>query len=525
MTHSHEKALRNRRAFTLVELVVLAALLVALGLLIAWGVRRTSRVASLKALRDMGVTVEMNGEELTGIRFENCFLGDDVMMDHVANLGTFQTLNVRNTDVSDVGVQALPDPAAIKHLDLTLTGISDESLKFIGEECPNLTSLDLSGTLISDEGLRSLAGLSKLTTLKLTECRLTDRALKHLVKIKSLRKLDLSHTNLRGRSLDGATHVGLKELRISGLVDNSAESTVWKVFPESSLVITFSTVEKTATLSPAVSGPRIGSPAWIQEERFRIGTTTRERNRRVAVEVPAVEFVQQSGGNAYGNLYISRVDLTSANIRDADVQKLYPLRMLSNLQLSGTGITDLFAKHLAGFRRLEILQLSRTSIGDQTALAFPQLPVLRELDLRYTEITDEGMKQVAQCQGLMILDVSDTAISDAGLSRLLSREFDITVSNSDDHFPKGIPSGSLLPPLKQNYIPGLPGLRVLGLSGTMITDKSIDLLLSCPRLQEISVGRTGLSHEGLARLRKEFQGRVRLQFLKFHPAWPVETSN
>ena len=157
MTHSPRKALPSRRGFTLVELIVLVALLVVLGLLIAWGVRRTSRVASLKALRDMGVTVEMNGEELTGIRFENCFLGDDVMMDHVANLGTFKTLNVRNTDVSDVGLKALPDPAAITHLDLTLTGIGDESLKYIGEECPNLTSLDLTATLISEEGLASFS--------------------------------------------------------------------------------------------------------------------------------------------------------------------------------------------------------------------------------------------------------------------------------------------------------------------------------------------------------------------------------
>ncbi|MBC8290033.1 MAG: hypothetical protein H8E37_06925, partial [Planctomycetes bacterium] len=103
MKDAHTRARRNRPAFTLVELIVLAALLVALGLLIAWGVRRTSRVASLKALRDMHVSVEMNGEELTGIRFTNCFLGDDVMIDHVANLGTFQNLTVRNTDVSDTG--------------------------------------------------------------------------------------------------------------------------------------------------------------------------------------------------------------------------------------------------------------------------------------------------------------------------------------------------------------------------------------------------------------------------------------
>lgn len=63
---------------------------------------------------------------------------------------------------------------------------------------------------------------------------------------------------------------------------------------------------------------------------------------------------------------------------------------------------------------------------------------------------------------------------------------------------------------------------MLGLSGTLITDESIDVLLEIPTLQEISVGRTRISDEGLARLRKEFKGQVRLEFLKFHPAWPVD---
>ena len=36
MTHSPRKALPSRRGFTLVELIVLVALLVVLGLLIAW---------------------------------------------------------------------------------------------------------------------------------------------------------------------------------------------------------------------------------------------------------------------------------------------------------------------------------------------------------------------------------------------------------------------------------------------------------------------------------------------------------
>lgn len=515
MTHSHEKALRSRRAFTLVELVVLAALLVALGLLIAWGVRRTSRVASLKALRDMGVTVEMNGEELTGIRFENCFLGDDVMLNQVANLGTFQTLKVRNTDVSDIGLLAIPDPAAITQLDLTLTGIGDESLKFIGEECPNLTSLDLTATLISDEGLASLTGLSRLETLKLAGCRLTDGSLQHLVKIKSLKHLDLSFCTLTGEGLDEAPKLeGLKELRLSGYNNDTTQGRIWQLFPESSLVSFISGEAQTEDANSSVGLLQSGHPEWIKGDRVRLGDRTPERSRRIAVEIPTVELIQKSGGDAYGNLHIVRVDLTSADFSDANVKSLYPLRMLSNLQLSGTGISDRFAEHLAGFRRLEILQLSKTGVADQTCRVLTRLPFLRELDLRHTKITDESMKSVAQSGRLLILDISDTGITDKGLAHLLLQDSAVTAREAAA--PKFRPN---------SFSQAHRNLRVLGLSGTQITDKSVALILTCPKLQEISVGRTGLTEEGLARLRKEFQGRVRLQFLKFHPAWPIDASN
>ena len=124
------------------------------------------------------------------------------------------------------------------------------------------------------------------------------------------------------------------------------------------------------------------------------------------------------------------------------------------------------------------------------------------------------MKSVAQSGRLLILDISDTAVTNDGLAHILLK--DSTVSAK-----KAVESKLRPNDFSQTH----RNLRVLGLSGTKITDTSIPLLLSCPKLQEISVGRTSLSEEGLARLRKEFQGRVRLQFLKFHPAWPVEASN
>lgn len=491
----------RKSGFTLVEAVVLLGLLFLLGLLIAWGIRRTNRVASLKALRDLGVTVSTgNDGRLEGIQFANCFLGDEVLVGHVANLGTFQFLTVPNTDIGDDGVKAIPDPDAITALDLTLTGISDESLRFIGEHCHHLNSLNLTATLISDDGVAHLSQLPELNSLNVAQCRLTDRSLATIAEMKSLTHLDLSYTSLSRKGFEVLSpNVSVKDVRIAGAIDRSDESAVRTLFPNAAISFN-ETMVRSSSPRTAFS---ISRPELTDGDRFRtVGGTTSERNRRIPVERPAVQFVQNAGGDAYGNLHITRVDLTGARVTDDDIARLYPFRLIAHLQLSGTQITDRTSRHLAGFRHLEILQLAKTSVADDTARVLPRLPLLREVDLRHTQLTDAGMKHLARSERLLVLDVSDTAITDKGLSTLL------TSSGNPARSGQAVQTG----------------LRVLGLSGTLITDASIDLLTACQRLQEVSVGRTKLSSEGLARLRREFPGRVRLQFLKFHPAWPVEAS-
>ena len=497
---------RTRPAFTLVEIILLLVLLVLLGILIAWGVRRTNRVASLKALRDLGVEVSTSeGDVLEGIGFANCFLGDDVMVTHVANLGTFKTLLIPNTDVSDVGLRAIPDPAAIVSLDLALTGISDDSLKFIGENCPNLEALDLTATLISDAGIGSLTGLQKLKILSLSGCRVTDNAVAHLTKIASLTELHLDYTSL--------TRDGLEALRPN---------------PRLKTVRTHAAIERPVFLPEDFADeltppPTYGPPGLSQNatvlssgHRFKIGSkTVPEQNRRIAVEESAVGFVQQAAGNAYGNLHITRVDLTSTNVDDDDVRSLYPLRMLSILQLSNTGLSDDFHRHVAGFRHLEVLQISKTAVSDETVRQIARLTQLRELDLRRTQITDHSLKYLVLMDNLLVLDLSDTAITDEGLRDFYLLDRTVNLINDDPPLAAGVATSTAFVQQASR------GLRVLGLSGTQITDRSINTLLEIPALQEISVGRTGISEEGLARLRKEFRGQVRLEFFKFHPAWPI----
>jgi internalin A len=60
-----------------------------------------------------------------------------------------------------------------------------------------LTDLDLRGTKVTDEGLKSLAALTKLQTLHLNDLTgVTDKGLGHLGGLKALTRLDLRGTKV-----------------------------------------------------------------------------------------------------------------------------------------------------------------------------------------------------------------------------------------------------------------------------------------------------------------------------------------
>ena len=69
-------------------------------------------------------------------------------------------------EVTDAGLSHLEATDTLRHLDLTNTGVADESLRIIGRHT-QLTELILTGTEVSDQGLRHLEALTQLNTLHL----------------------------------------------------------------------------------------------------------------------------------------------------------------------------------------------------------------------------------------------------------------------------------------------------------------------------------------------------------------------
>jgi hypothetical protein len=152
----------------------------------------------------------------------------DVVLKEVGGLKNLSVLLVETTNASDEGVMALatldslsvlrlgPSRATIvgfkhlaklkslRHLNLFHNAVTDEGLEVLS--ALNLTTLDLSGTDVTDDGLRHLSAHTNLKCLSLTRTStVTDAGVPHLARLKNLTDLDISRTEI--------TDAGAEKLR------------------------------------------------------------------------------------------------------------------------------------------------------------------------------------------------------------------------------------------------------------------------------------------------------------------------
>ena len=81
----------------------------------------------------------------------------------------------------------------------------------------NLQVLDASRTLLSDQDLAPVEGLSKLNSLHLNNTQLTNAGLKHIVPLKQLYGLHVAHTSINDEGLAEIAELqGLVHLDLSG---------------------------------------------------------------------------------------------------------------------------------------------------------------------------------------------------------------------------------------------------------------------------------------------------------------------
>jgi Leucine-rich repeat (LRR) protein len=152
-------------------------------------------------------------EKLRGLRhlrelhLNSSPITDDQLV-YVAGLNQLEVLDLRETQVGDVGVHNLIGMEKLQRLSLLDSQITDESLRILAE-LPNLEFLDVRATEVSDAGLPYLTEFPSLTDLYLGSTKVTDAGMADLNRIQNLRLLDIGYTEV--------SDVGLASLRVETL--------------------------------------------------------------------------------------------------------------------------------------------------------------------------------------------------------------------------------------------------------------------------------------------------------------------
>eukprot|EP00526_Cylindrotheca_closterium_P006869 CAMPEP_0113605442 /NCGR_PEP_ID=MMETSP0017_2-20120614/2331_1 /TAXON_ID=2856 /ORGANISM="Cylindrotheca closterium" /LENGTH=743 /DNA_ID=CAMNT_0000513935 /DNA_START=1382 /DNA_END=3613 /DNA_ORIENTATION=+ /assembly_acc=CAM_ASM_000147 len=146
--------------------------------------------------------------------------------------------NVKSLCLSYAGVRdnqmlRFNDLPCLEELNLDSCLVSDWTIAHLAENnvTPNLVSLDLADTDLSDSGMRHLAKFTKLKRLSLFYCNVSNTGLRHLGQLTALESLNLDSRDIGDEGLYHLRHLkNLKALDIfSGRITDSGCSMISKI--------------------------------------------------------------------------------------------------------------------------------------------------------------------------------------------------------------------------------------------------------------------------------------------------------
>ncbi len=304
--------------------------------------------------------------------------------------------------------------AEVVALDLSGTKVTEAGLKELAP-LVNLSSLDLSGMKVTEAGLRVLAPLQNLTRLSLSHSSVTDASLKELAPLRNLTHIDLGRTEVTG--------AGLKDLAC---------------------------LTNLTTLGLH-------------------GSTVTDDGLKGVAHLRSLNTLILRG-------------YWECNVTDAGLKELAPLINLTTLDLHRAKVTDAGLKHLAHLKNLTTLDLSRTLVTDARLKDLAPLKNLADLDLSETSVADAGLKDLAAHENLATLNLHDTKVTDAGLKHLTPLKNLTRISLSSEHLSdeslRVLREMNLLHSLgsirESRHTPSSPSeVTGLNLRGTKVTDAGL----------------------------------------------------
>ncbi len=257
-----------------------------------------------------------------------------------------------------------------------------QQLSELKEGLDTITTLDLSRSGVSDEGVKHLIAFPQLTELNLAETRVSNAGLVSVAEVKTLRSLTLG--NLRGVDDTGVKHLSsLKELQALAITACPVTDLVFATLAE---------LDGIETLN-------LSNCPDIYGKGFQLLTTKGHFKNLRELQV---------SGSKFGNYGMDQLN------------KLPQLEILraSRCEMAGATIMG-----LNGCDRLKVLDLSGNSFFDDNMKIVSRLKNLEELRLaQMNGLTDECLNSLKIMKSLKVLDLEGTRVTESAV-KLLQEKF------------------------------------------------------------------------------------------------------
>ncbi|MES1258860.1 MAG: hypothetical protein ABUS51_10535, partial [Acidobacteriota bacterium] len=336
----------------------------------------------------------------------------------VAKLGLAPFVHLESLDLSyaafgDAGMVSLEGMRDLRRLYLRDTLVTDEGLKHIAE-LTKLEELDLYGTKVTDAGIASLKRMKEMRKLILLGAPVTDESAAVFAGMPHLHELNLYRSHVTNSGLRSLT--GLKEMTTLDLRYSPVTATGVDAFRAAvpGCEIEFAGIGGTG------SGKKLSRPAGVSEKAISdwivsLGGKAESMGGHVrAVSLRATHVSDAQLAYLTPLASLEKLDLQATEIGDRALEKVAQLASLRELNLSATTVADAGIAHLAGLRKLQVLGLRNTLVTGVTMA----LPSLTDLDAGGSPVSNAGLERIAKMAGIERLSLADSEVTDAALKLL-----------------------------------------------------------------------------------------------------------
>lgn len=248
--------------------------------------------------------------------------------EEIKDIPNLKTINLSSTDISDDSLQVISSISSLRTIMLSYTKVTNKTLVMISS-LPELQKLNLGQTNINDEGLAILRYCQGLTDVSIFRTAVSDVGAGFLGEMKQLQSISAFRTNLTGIGVSKIASIpGLRELRISGtLVDD------------------------------------LGAYSLSEAKNLEF------------LELANTEISDRSLAMLTGLSRLKRLWIAGTKVTDSSMESIAHLLDLQNLNVEGTSVTEKKLSQISSLPNLRRLNIVKTQVADlRPLLDFPALP-------------------------------------------------------------------------------------------------------------------------------------------------------